>query len=49
MQLEITGDKDTGRPIAATMTPEKARHWASLLVRMADTVDARQQRDQQAP
>jgi hypothetical protein len=41
MQLEITDVKDTGRPVQALMTPDKARHWAALLTRMADLVDAR--------
>lgn len=41
MYLEVTGDRDPGRPIQANMTPEEARHWAELLCNMADAIDAR--------
>jgi hypothetical protein len=41
MQLEITDAKDVGRPVQALMTPDQARHWAALLTKMADLVDAR--------
>jgi hypothetical protein len=41
MSLDITDPRDEGRPVIAHMTPDKARHWAALLTKMADMVDAR--------
>jgi hypothetical protein len=49
MNLVITGNKDTDRPVQALMTPDKARQWAALLIRMADMVDDRFLRNVKPP